>query len=87
MFQVTNYDNTYMRITDLEDNEVIYNGPRDVDCVIEALAFYFGVDEVEHNEDELEQYNNEPKVTQPIDIKVDGSNPLKSQEGDYPNDD
>ncbi len=52
MLKVEKFGESLIKITDTDDDEVIYDGTNDVDCVIEAMGFFFNED-VEFEEKEM----------------------------------
>ena len=100
--KVTRYGKAYIEILDVTDPEEdatepvepvrIYRGAPDIDCVIEAMGFYYGEDDIEHLEEELPQGRNPLDATLGEDeyeidenteiIPIDGPGPLKREVGE-----
>jgi len=63
VLKVEKFGDVHITITDTENDEVIYDATNDVDCVIEALGFYFDEDvefedkEVQETIDPLKEYD------------------------------
>ncbi len=72
MLKVEKFGESLIKITETDENEVIYDGTNDVDCIIEAFGFYCDKD-VEFEEKEM------PEGLDPI-KEYDTSSLSKDQE-------
>lgn len=73
MLKVTNFEDTFIQIVDTEDDQEIYSGPNNTMSVIEALSFYFGIDNIEYEEapiTEAEFQLNKGEIDEDTEIEV-----------------
>lgn len=96
--KITNFDNIYVLIQD--GDEEIYRGARDVECIIEAMGFYYGEDDIEYIDKKLEKAptymekgvnispkNNVESEEKELQVNIQNNRSSTGNTEDFPDDD